>query len=341
MSKLFTQRNYPIVPFGDSTGNRIMALPMTLYTPTNEQPRFAPIKIDWKLYNANGAIPNVGIDVNLGQLTSGGASLGRIASVFIDNSTSNVPVYVVMADTGFTVPCGPGDSVTTPVITSDTAVKIYGVGFTGGSQPRTDVYFTNQVLQPSQSSDFHTVIPQLLCSTANVAVANNTPYRAQAAGDRMLAATCDLTALGYAPARPGFAFDWVWPNDFANISSGAYVYITAISMMIAGSRATLVGATPPYYGYVATLGLWDTVGAARFLADHQREIIPDSSVTFTEQLFSWTGLQIKAQIGINNRFSFGYFDGEAMYYNNATQYFDNAWLRVSLVYTARDERTLY
>ena len=320
--------------------------PMKLYSPSTDQPLFATALIDWNSYNNGGAISAVGVIYNLDQGATT-AQIGRILSVYIDNSASNVPVYVSFPDTGFEVVCGPGDTTTQTVITSGVVAKVYGVGFTGGPQPLTTVIFCNQVLQPSAASDFATFTPLYFCSTTNTLVPNNTAYRSLAVGDYTIIGDAQINATGTPvsntpPARASFP----WPAGFSK--SGCYVYITAILLEISGYT---------FYGSTATVAfnrqgavtLEDTLGSVKLRGGLANTSTGANSgrAGVAKTLLSWSGLQIKARCDSANPFTLGLdqtvglYDQD-IYYNNGvgTGYLDFIFAHATVICTLRDESTL-
>src|SRR4051812_46608729 len=83
--------------FRGATYRLPVKLPQGVKVPSNQvPPSVAPIGIDWLVYYAlAGNSPvNLGIDVNLQASSVQASILDRIASVKIDNTGSQNPVYV-------------------------------------------------------------------------------------------------------------------------------------------------------------------------------------------------------------------------------------------------------
>jgi hypothetical protein len=141
----------------------LYGLPINLGLKKIAQPKMVVANIAWANYGASVAVPNVGVFVNLLQGVVN--PLDRILSIYIDNTNSNIPVYVQFQDTGFTVSCPPNSEVWSPVITNLLSAKIYGEGFTVGTQPSTNVFFLNTIVNPFGTSEVPTSYPQYLAST--------------------------------------------------------------------------------------------------------------------------------------------------------------------------------
>lgn len=124
------------VPYGQPVG---LCLPRQ----NNVPPRAVRIDIDWSLYGASSTNQKIGVSVNLIAQGSTSPALDYIRSVYIDNTFSEVPIYVQFPDTLFTVVAPPGSVVMSPVATGLQQATIYGEGFTNGNIPKTSVHFMN------------------------------------------------------------------------------------------------------------------------------------------------------------------------------------------------------
>jgi len=336
MSRLFNSSAYPLT----APKQRLSAQPMKLYVPTNEQPLFTAYFIDWSLYNNAGALPNVGIPLDLANVTAGSAHMSRIASVYIDNTSSNVPVYVVFPDTGFTVACGPGDAVSQTVLTAKTDAVVYGVGFTGGPQPLTTVYFSNQVLQPSSGADFGTVLPQYICSTTNANIPNNTSFRNLAIGDQQLSGAVQVWTSGN-PGAPGTPTDAAiaWPAGYTAL--GCYVYITSVKLNLVGTVNRTAGAAAE--NTFSTYSLYSADGELNIFTGYSQNL-PAATVvngTINAPLYSNDSLQIKVRCDSGNSIKIGQNGANALFFNTGGAYGDAVRLFYQIQYTIRNETTLF
>src|SRR5207253_1935344 len=90
-------------------------------------PRIIALDIDWSAYGGASATPNIGINVTLPLQIIG--QLGPIKSIYIDNTNSNIAVYVTFPDTGFTITAPAATATWYPVFTNQFNFQIYGEGF--------------------------------------------------------------------------------------------------------------------------------------------------------------------------------------------------------------------
>jgi hypothetical protein len=102
------------------------------------------IDIDWASdpYLASTLNPTVAVSVNLlGQAVQ--TPLDQIRSVYIDNSNSITPIYILFPDTNFLIQCPPRSVAWQPVLTGQQKAIIMGVGFEDNLVPVTPVHFSN------------------------------------------------------------------------------------------------------------------------------------------------------------------------------------------------------
>lgn len=123
---------------------RPIGQPMNMCTPVwNKGPRIVRTDINWADYGASSLNQQIGIYLNLlgqGQVTT---ALDAIRSVYIDNTFSEVAVYVQAVDTLFTVICPANAVVMSPFATSLQEAVIYAEGFVDGKIPTTSIHFMN------------------------------------------------------------------------------------------------------------------------------------------------------------------------------------------------------
>lgn len=117
------------------------------FTPLETDPRVQLVKIAWADYGASSNNPNVAISVNLrsqgGPVLVGGGYLDAVRSVYIDNTFSDVPIFVQFTDDLFTVVMPPRSVGWLPVATSVQECTILGVNFVTGNIPTTTIHFSN------------------------------------------------------------------------------------------------------------------------------------------------------------------------------------------------------
>ena len=114
--------------------------------PANSKPTRISVTIDWSDYGAP-ATSAIGINVNLQLGNNQAQAIDSIRSVYIDNTFSDVPVYVFFPDSGFVAVAAPNSVTVQPVITSVQTALVYAEGFTDVA-PTTTVIFTNAELNP-------------------------------------------------------------------------------------------------------------------------------------------------------------------------------------------------
>lgn len=118
-------------------------VPIGLCTPLKSAPAVVPLTIDWSLYQAASNNP-VAIEVDLTANKNPVNSLDTIRSIYIDNSFSFTPIYVIFPDTGFTVICPANSIVMSPVFNNlNQKIIVYANAFIDGQIPVTDIQLSN------------------------------------------------------------------------------------------------------------------------------------------------------------------------------------------------------
>lgn len=132
------------IPFS----GRPVASPLFLERPHEKwsTPTRISITIDWSDYGAP-TLQEIGVSVNLVAGASTPNVIDSIRSVYIDNTFSNVPVYVYFPDSGQVIVAPPNSVTTQPAMTSLQSALIFSEGF-GDVPPTTTVIFTNAELAP-------------------------------------------------------------------------------------------------------------------------------------------------------------------------------------------------
>lgn len=155
-----------------------------------------PVNINWSNYNASTNAPNQNVIVNL-QGNAAQAAIANIRSVYVDNTNSNVPIYVFFPDTGQAITCAPNAEGWFPVFTNGLIAWIIGEGFVTNQIPTTLVLFTNIFVQPftnyelARSVDLWKASP--LISRGNFFNAN---YDTPSLGDQTISAVNSFASLG-------------------------------------------------------------------------------------------------------------------------------------------------
>ncbi len=108
-------------------------------------------EIDWLEYGASTANSAVGVSVNVSSGQNVKPELDAIRSVYIDNTFSDIPVYVYFPITGATFICRENATLLTPVIAANLKCIIYAEGFISGRIPQTTVHFMSAIYPPQLS----------------------------------------------------------------------------------------------------------------------------------------------------------------------------------------------
>ena len=123
--------------------------------PQYSKPTRITVTIDWSKYGAP-TTQQIGVAVNLVAGNNQQQNIDSIRSVYIDNSFSNVPIYVYFPDSGFVAVAAPNTVSVQTVMTSVPQALIYSEGFED-VPPVTTVIFTNAELQPYSVSTLFTL----------------------------------------------------------------------------------------------------------------------------------------------------------------------------------------
>lgn len=120
------------------------------------------LTLNWLAYGAGTLVPNLSVRVSL--FGTNVQNLPKIRSVYIDNTNSNVPLYVTALDTGHTVQAAPQSSQWQVLITNDVNFSITGIGFSNDSLPQTSIFFTDVAVPPSSDLALNFAIQEGLAS---------------------------------------------------------------------------------------------------------------------------------------------------------------------------------
>lgn len=103
-------------------------------------PRSVEFQIDWSQYGAPNIDP-IGVAIDLSNLSNVNP-LDGIRSVYVDNTFSDIIVYVFFPDTNFTLVCPAGAIVWLPVMTAGLKCTVFAESF-GTDVPTTVVHLCN------------------------------------------------------------------------------------------------------------------------------------------------------------------------------------------------------
>ncbi len=227
-------------------------------TPPKSVPRVVPLYIDWLTYGASSSKPNVGINFDLTQNATN--PLDQIRSVYIDNSSSPVPIYVVFPDTRYVVTAPPNSIAWYPAITNIFNGTIYGTGFATGLIPKTTVMFSNIV-----QSYTDVEIPQAMTLfKASPSISRglnlyNSNFGAPSLGDQVQTADIDIglatpVVLMNSPRTSGFFYIKAWEYNIIRAASAAGIQVSStrfLSLGVSGNIATFsyfLNSTTPVFG---------------------------------------------------------------------------------------------
>lgn len=133
---------------------RVFSQTSKFCVPSLQEPYVVPLTINWLSYGVSSAVPNMGVTVNITGIGSQAHLLDKIASVYVDNTQSDVPIYIFFPSSEYTIPIQPRSSGWFPALTFDYTCNIYGLGFTTGQIPVTKVYFSNRAVPPITDIEF-------------------------------------------------------------------------------------------------------------------------------------------------------------------------------------------
>lgn len=222
--------------------------PVALCDPTRKISNMVPVDIDWNVYGASSNKPNIGITLNMVAQNNVPSLLAAIMSVYIDNTNSNVPIFVYFPDTQFTAVCGPNTSQFIPVITGATSAIIFALGMATGSIPYTKIFFFDTIVQGFADVEKQYTFPQWRASPAiqRGSTFFTEGYGSPALGDQTQSAYIPITNLNPITL-------------FGGAQSSGRIYLTHC------------------FVYMSNL----TTGATTFTLNYRIE-------TVTSQLFLWT-----------------------------------------------------
>lgn len=104
-----------------------------------------PLNFNWISYGASSAVPNINVllNVKFGQAPL----LQRINSIYIDNTNSNVPIYIYFPDTGYTIVQAPNSEGWHVACTNSFSFWVIAEGFVTGQIPSTVIIATDLPVQ--------------------------------------------------------------------------------------------------------------------------------------------------------------------------------------------------
>lgn len=189
--------------------------------------------INWGSF---GFLPDVGIDVTIPLEMAD--KLGKIGSLYIDNTGSTIPIYVTFPDTGFTITAPPFTSVWYPVFTNKFNFQIVALGMVAGFTPRTKIFISNREVAASVDTEIQKNFPQWVgTTTAQFGAANSiTPgFGPPALGDRT---AIQQSAFTTTTGPSGFTI-----TDLSNLTGFIYITSMDVSFDVFGGVVSAAGNT--------------------------------------------------------------------------------------------------
>ncbi|MDE2102802.1 MAG: hypothetical protein KGL39_36495 [Patescibacteria group bacterium] len=126
-----------------------------------EKYKAAVVQINWIVYGARAGA-YLGVSVNLDTGNQPRNVVQQIESVVIDNTSSEVNIYVFFPDTGYTATCAPNSIVSVYVLTNVKQAVIYGDNFSGNTIPQTNVYFLEKYVDYYNIQTYAPSVPDIV-----------------------------------------------------------------------------------------------------------------------------------------------------------------------------------
>lgn len=155
--------NTALIPLNLGTGQQLQVVRIADCTPLKNDPSVVPLIIKWTNYGAiTGS--SVTIDANMDAMGAGN-TLDALRSIQIDNSFSDVAVYAVCPDTGFTVLCPPNSVCISPLWTHGRRLILYCNNFPINI-PQTTFIFSNVHVNEFSVVSSTPVLQKIILQTA-------------------------------------------------------------------------------------------------------------------------------------------------------------------------------
>jgi hypothetical protein len=217
----------------------IIGKPLLLAKKSSYPPTVIPVDINWADIQAKiGGVPlqtDIGVSFNL--LTGATKSqIDIIQSILIDNTASPNPLYVHFPSTGMTISVAPATADWFPAITEDLLVQVFILGLTPGQVPRTQIFFTNVLINPFSDPEQNFSVSQGLVSAA-VSRGNNifnTNFGIPALGDQTIN-FCDTFNQHTGGAGT------VLHDHLFNTPTTGFVYLTHVDINAQGNSGHTFG----------------------------------------------------------------------------------------------------
>lgn len=257
-------RNFLTYPLSQYVGTPFIK-PISVYGINGQS---VPIHLNWNDYQASTSKPNIVVQVDMSnQLVA--SKIQILRSVYIDNTGSDVPVYVIFPDTGCVVPCQPNCAIWAPCYTAGMIALVAGLGFLTGDIPTTQVTFTNLIIPPAANLEIQTAV-SLWKASATITRGTtiyNTNLGVPALGDQYIQALVDPTVSGGTYTVFNFGIN--------------FIYVTEIIFDFVGVQTTTLNLNSGFL-------VFESTGAAgQFLQAGPIQILA-STTTFPTQMPNYT-----------------------------------------------------
>lgn len=218
-----------------------------------------PLTFNWISYQVSTAVPAMVVAVDMSNAIVA-QKIQAIRTVYIDNTGSDVPIYVIFPDTQQVIVCQPNATLWARCYTAGMKTLIAGIGFITGDIPSTFVLFTNFELPSELNQEIDTTIVRWLAS--NTITRGNTIYNTNfgvpALGDQLFSpVTLPLTNTGGNVTVFNFGTGFIYITELVMVmeyytpnqlgSTGQLIFestgisgILASAPIIANSNAPLV-----------------------------------------------------------------------------------------------------
>lgn len=154
--------------------------------------KVCPITIQWDIYGAGTAKPNLGVSLNLYSSASIKAPIDRIAALYIDNTESENPVFIVFPDTGFIATCNAFSSEYIPVITGTLQAIIYTINYIDEYDYTTRVFFLDKWVPGFVTLERNQTFPNFLASPSRGGFVFSPGFGSASLGDEQFALSTTL-----------------------------------------------------------------------------------------------------------------------------------------------------
>ncbi len=156
-----------------------------------------PLTFNWLSYGVSTTAPNLVVKVDMGTSLVA-QKINTLRSVYIDNTGSDVPIYVIFPDTGCVVVCQPNCTIWAPCYTGGMIALVAGLGFFTGDIPSTAITFTNLIVPPATNIEIQTAVA--LWKASNTITRGTTIYNTNTGvpslGDQFTTQNLNMNAAG-------------------------------------------------------------------------------------------------------------------------------------------------